>query len=192
MTIRAWVGLALVVAALAPAAASADQGFTYTGIEGGYDTVPASDNQSATGWYTAGTFQLPQGLEALSLSGAYYNSSGYGETTVSLAAGINYHWSLSDGLDLVSDAFYCRNTTTTSTTIDASNGYALDAGFHVQVTTAWDVNVVIGRQRMAGASINFMQVAPVLDLGNDFSLSLAWQHATDGSSQFTTGIRYDF
>lgn len=192
MGIRAWVGLALVMGVLVPAAASADQGFTYTGIEGGYNTVPATDGQSATGWYTAGTFQLPQGVEALSLSGAYYNSSGYGQTTGSLAAGLNYHWSLSDGLDLVSDTFYCHNTTTTTTTANSSSGYALDAGFHVQVTTAWDVNVVYGYQRMANAGINFVQVAPVMDLGNSLSLSLGWQRATDGSSQFTTGIRYDF
>ena len=192
MNIRARVGLALVMAALAPATASADQGFTYTGIEGGYITVPAGDGQSATGWYTAGTFQLPLGFDALSLSGAYYNSSGYGQMTGSLAAGLNYHWSLSDGLDFVSDTFYCRNTTTTTTTSNASNGYAMDAGFHVQVTETWDVNVVYGYQRMANAGINFMQVAPVVDLGNSFSLSLAWQHATDGSSQFSTGIRYDF
>lgn len=192
MDIRTYRSLALVLLVLAPATASADQGFTYTGLEAGYNTVPASDGQSATGWYSAGTFQLPRGVDAISLSGAYYSSSDYGETTASLNTGLNYHWSLSDDFDLVSDTLYCRNTITTTTRSSTASGYTVDGGFHTQLTAAWDINVVFGRQKMDNTGVNFVQIAPVLDLGNSLSLSLAWLRGADGSNQFTTGIRYDF
>lgn len=189
---RRWLNLALLILSLVTGTASADEGFTYTGIEGGYNAVPGSGGQGATGWYSAGTLQLPRRVDAVSLSGAYFSSSGYGQTTGSLSVGLNYHWSITEGFDLVSDTLYCRNTATTATTYTVASGYALDAGLHVQVTTAWDVSVILGRQRMGAASASFVQVAPVLDLGNSLSLSLAWLRATDGSIQVTTGIRYDF
>ena len=184
----AWLLMAL---SLTAQAAVAD-GFDYTGVEAGYNLVRPGDGHAYTGWYVAGTYQLPPSADSWSLSGAYYSASGRGETQASTFAGLNYHWPMSDRCDLVGDLFYRRDTVTSAASSDAAVGYAVDAGLHLQLSEAMDVNAVVGHQALTQGGLNFLQVSPAVDLGGHLSLSLAWQHLSDASNQFTMGIRYEF
>jgi len=185
------ITIIVIALAIASGAANADS-FDYTGVEAGDNIAPPGDGRTYYGWYSAGTYQLPLGLDAFSLSGAYYSASGYGQTQGSTFAGINYHWSAADGADLVADLFYRRDTVTTRTSFDAATGYAADAGFHVQVTEAADINVVFGHQALSESAVNFIQISPSVDIEDHWSLSMAWQHLTDASNQFTLGLHYEF